>query len=902
MGSGLTRFTASVMAGLVFSLTILGLDRCGLSRPLDFWLYDRVAERMAGAPPGDVVLVAIDEASLMEIGRWPWPRRVHAELIRRLAARGASAIGVDVIFAEADEADAAGDLLLASAIASAGNVVLPVHSEDIGGLRVERGPLPLFAAAVAGLGHVRLIPDGDGQLRRFSLMEAERPSLPVAMLALAGHRLPEAAEVLLPLPRGVDRVRSISARDILRGGMPRDLAGNLVLVGITAAGLAPRMRWPNEPEMSAAEVQAAALATLRQGRVLYEVGEPWRSLALFALGICIGIMAGRLRTGRALLGAALVPAVVMPLLLLIVGHRLLPLGTPALASAIVVGAWQVARWVGERRSLQSHRARAEIALRSIADAVVTTDASGRLDSLNPAAERLLGIPRDKLLGQPIEEAVRLLDGEEPAAVSNLLGGRQWSANFTLIDLAGRHREVKVTAAPMNRGRLRTGTVLALSDVTVERQLMREASHRASHDVLTGLPNRSLLLDRLDRALARAKRERRQGAVVMLDLDRFKSVNDALGHAAGDILLQAVAQRLLAAKRDTDTLSRLGGDEFVLMLEGVQHEADALAAAERYRGMLRSPFEADGHALHVTASFGIAMFPRDGIDPDQLLKNADSAMYRAKRALPGSIVFFTDEMNVKAMERLALDRELRQAVDGGEFELHYQPLLAIDHRRLAGVECLIRWRHPTRGLLGPASFVPLAEETGLICEIGRQVLAGSCRQLAHWVAHQPTLRLSVNLSVVQLKADDGLVRFIAETMRSLGLDSRHLELEVTESLFLDPGLAQLSVRIRELTEAGIKLSIDDFGTGYSSLAYLRSFPFDRIKIDRSFVQEVEIDQRAGAIVRSIIGLGHSLGKPITAEGVETEAQLRFLAAERCDEAQGFLLGRPGEPQNIQRWLH
>ncbi len=901
MRTGRSRLAAAAAAGLAFSLAVVALDRSGLARGLDLRTYDILARHMGGLPPGDVVLIAIDDASLADVGRWPWPRRVHAELIRRLAARGAAAIGVDVIFADPDRGDLGGDALLASAIRSAGRVVLPVYREQVGGVAVERGPLPALATVAAGLGHVGLTPDADGRLRHFRLVEAERPSLPMAMLAVAGHSLPAAGEVLLPLPTGGGRVRSLSARDVLRGGLPRDLVGVMALVGATAPGLAPRARWGDGTEMAAAEAQAGALAALRQGLVVHDLREPWRSVLLALLGFAAGLIVGGRRRRDAWMALALLPIALVPVLVLLLGHRLLPLGAPTLATVVAIGIWLAGSWARERRALQSHRVRAEVTLRSIADAVVTTDSAGRLDSLNPAAERLLGVSRAQVLGRPVEAAVRLVDGEQPAVMGELLGGRQVSANFALIDLGGRRREVRVTAAPMHRGRQRTGTVLALSDMTVERRLMREASHRASHDPLTGLPNRSLLHDRLERALARARRERSQGAVVMFDLDRFKSVNDALGHLAGDALLQSVAQRLLADKRDTDTLSRLGGDEFVLMLEGTPHEADALAAAERYRGMLRPPFAIDGHALHVMASFGIAMFPRDGADPEQLLKNADSAMYRAKRTLPGSIVFFAEEMNAKAMERLALDRELRQAVESREFELHYQPQLAIGRRRLAGVECLVRWRHPTRGLLAPASFVPLAEETGLICEIGRQVLVGSCRQLAAWAALDPALRLSVNLSVVQLKADDGLVRFIGETMREVGLDARQLELEVTESLFLDPRLAQLSHRIRELTEAGIKLSIDDFGTGYSSLAYLRSFPFDRIKIDRSFVQAVEADDRAGAIVRSIIGLGHSLGKPITAEGVETEAQLRFLEVERCDEAQGYLLGRPGEPQAIQRWL-
>jgi diguanylate cyclase (GGDEF)-like protein/PAS domain S-box-containing protein len=895
---------AQALAGLSIALTVVVLDRTGLTRDVDRWLYDALAEHMAPSPPADVVLVAIDETSLAEVGRWPWPRRIHAELIRRLAARGAAAIGIDVIFSESDATDPAGDTLLAMAIVSAGNVVLPVYREMAQGRSRERRPLPVLAAAAAGLGHVGLTPDEDGRLRRFRLVEAGRPSLPVAMLALAGHAVPAVDEALLPSPHGASHVRRLSAAAVLRDDpLQRDLEGAVVLVGVTAAGLAPRTAWPDAPGgIAAVEVQAAAIGAIRQNVVVVPLPEPWRTGGLLLLGMGVGLVLGRERPGRALPLTALLIVGAAPAALLLLGHRLLPLATPALASGLGLTLWVAARWLRERHRLRSEQRRAELTLRSVADAVVTADATGRIDSVNPAAERLLGRRRRQLLGQPLDEAVRLLDSDRSVAASRLCDEAPVSASLTLVDLEGRRRAVRVTAAPMRRGRHVTGCVLALSDVTLEHHLMREVSHRATHDDLTGLPNRSLLRDRLEHALARARRDRSHGAVVMLDLDRFKAVNDALGHASGDALLAAVAKRLMGAKREADTLSRLGGDEFVLMLEAVAHEADALAAAERYRATLRQPFAIDGHALHVMASFGISLFPRDGREPDELLRNADLAMYRAKRSLPGSILFFAAEMNAKAMERLALDRELRQAVERREFELHYQPQLAIDRRRLVGVECLVRWRHPTRGLLAPASFVPLAEETGLICDIGRQVLADGCRQLSAWTALDPALRLSVNLSVVQLKADEGLVRFVAETMQGVNLDCRRLELEVTESLFLDPRLATLSARLRELTEAGVRLSIDDFGTGYSSLAYLRRFPFDRIKIDRSFVQDVEHDRQACAIVHSIIGLGHSLGKPITAEGVETEGQLRFLHREGCDEAQGYLLGRPGRPETIDTWLH
>ncbi|HMR33695.1 MAG TPA: EAL domain-containing protein [Geminicoccaceae bacterium] len=884
---------------IAFILVTLLADWSGITRGTDRWLYDRVAARLAPPPPPDVLIVAIDEASLSSVGRWPWPRRVHAELVRRLASRGASVVGIDVIFAEPDIMDPAGDELLAAAI-SAGNVVLPLGPGRLHDSGTE--PLEAFAAG-ARLGHSALTPDDDGRLRRFLLVEDGHPSLPVAMLRSVGRDPPTLDQAWLPLPPGPSAIRHMSAADVLAAEpAARDLDGVMVLVGITAPGLAPRVAWPDAPAgVAAVEVQAAALSVLHQGRLITGVAEPGRTGLVLALSALVGLAIGRSPPGRLLPALALAVAAAGPVLLLVLDDALMPLTAPAVGALAGIAVCALVRWLGERRELRSAQRRAQVVLSSIADGVIVVDAAGAVDFANPAAERMLDVGGGGLIGRPIGQVLELSEESGPTDVSRFLGTAAVSSGLTLSDSNGRRRSIRLTTAPMGRGHRAAGTVLALSDVTVERELMREISHRAHHDGLTGLPNRVLLRDRLESALARARRSSACGAVVMLDVDRFKAINDALGHAAGDALLHAMAQRLASAKRDVDTLSRIGGDEFVLVLE-LASESDALAATERYREALAAPFTVDGHALHVTASFGISLFPRDADDPDQLLRNADLAMYRAKHTLPGSIQFFAEEMNARARERLALEHELRLAVARREFELHYQPQLAIDRRRLVGVECLVRWRHPTRGLLPPASFVQVAEENGLICDIGRQVLVDGCSQLRTWSSLDPSLRLSVNLSVVQLKADDGLVDFVAGTMQRAGLDCSLLELEVTEGLFLDPRLDMLSSKLRELTEAGVKLSIDDFGTGYSSLAYLRHFPFDRIKIDRTFVKDVEEDEQACAIVRSIIGLGHSLGKPITAEGVETEAQLGFLQRERCDEAQGYLLGKPGDAASIDRWLH
>jgi diguanylate cyclase (GGDEF)-like protein len=436
---------------------------------------------------------------------------------------------------------------------------------------------------------------------------------------------------------------------------------------------------------------------------------------------------------------------------------------------------------------------------------------------------------------------------------------------------------------------------------VERKRAQEAlSHQALHDPLTRLPNRTLFSDRLDQAVARLDRHPSKLAVLFLDLDGFKVVNDGLGHEAGDHVLAAVAQRLERILRPSDTLARFGGDEFTLLCEELETEQEAIDIAERVAEVLREPITLVGAGeLVVTASIGISIGEQPGIHAEDLLRDADLAMYRAKENGRARYALFDPAMHARATERLALGNALRRAIGGGELELHYQPQVAIDDGRVIGVEALVRWNHPERGLLYPAQFIPVAESTGLIQPLGQWVIEEACRQLGAWAGEldAPGLSMSVNVSARQLSAGS-LVAVLAAAIEANQLDPASLCVEITESVLMENaehGIAEL-VAIKDL---GVELSVDDFGTGYSSLAYLRHFPVDTLKIDKSFVDELGHEPHAGDFVRTILDLAHSLGLTVIAEGVETALQREELARLGCDVAQGFLFSRPLPAREVAR---
>ncbi|MCZ6679061.1 MAG: EAL domain-containing protein [Candidatus Poribacteria bacterium] len=423
---------------------------------------------------------------------------------------------------------------------------------------------------------------------------------------------------------------------------------------------------------------------------------------------------------------------------------------------------------------------------------------------------------------------------------------------------------------------------------------------ARYDSLTGLANRALFMDRLPPALARANRANQMVALMFLDLDRFKTVNDTLGHDVGDLLLQAVAERLKGCLRQMDTVARLGGDEFTLILEGLSHAEDAVTVAEKILQVMAPPFILKNHEVFVSPSIGITIYPHDGDNIEDLMKSADTAMYHAKEGGRNTYQFYTKDMNLHTVDRLTLESDLRRAVEREEFLLHYQPQFSLNTGEVTGVEALIRWHHPERGLVAPSQFIPLAEETGLIIPIGEWVLRAACVQNKAWqAAGFPPVRVAINLSARQFW-DKRLFETVAEVLEDTGLNPRYLGLEITEGSAMQDVDYTISAS-QMLKEIGVQLSVDDFGTGYSSLSYLKRFPIDMLKIDRSFVMDIPADSDDVAITTAIIALAHSLGLKVIAEGVETEDQLQFLRSLQCDEAQGFLFSRPLPAEEVTKLL-
>ncbi|MDP9142296.1 MAG: EAL domain-containing protein, partial [Pseudomonadota bacterium] len=549
-------------------------------------------------------------------------------------------------------------------------------------------------------------------------------------------------------------------------------------------------------------------------------------------------------------------------------------------------------------ALFEEKERAEVTLNSIGDAVMSTDVWGNVTYLNAVAELLTGWSCEEAKGHPVEEVFRIVDADTREAVPNPMKlaitqnkTAALTPNCMLVRRDGVESSIEDSAAPIHdrRGTV-TGAVMVFHDVTTARALSLRMAYLAQHDSLTDLPNRILLADRLKQAMALAHRARRQLALLFLDMDRFKHINDSLGHTIGDRLLQSVATRLRACVRSSDTVSRQGGDEFVILLSDIARPADAEISAEKILVALASPHSVDHHNLYVSASIGIATFPDDGVDADTLLQHADLAMYQAKANGRNNVQFFKAAMNARAVERHSVEDGLRKALERNEFELCYQPKVNLATGAMIGVEALIRWRHPLRGLVPPAQFIPIAEECGLIVDIGRWVLREACRQARAWQdAGLPPTCLAINISPVELRTKD-FVAGVRAILTDTGLDPRCLEIEVTETYLMEASGSTGKV-LRALKDMGLQIALDDFGTGYSSLSFLRRFPIDTLKIDRSFVRDMTTDADDASIVRAVIGMGESLHLQVVAEGVETREQLAFLRRHSCPAGQGLHLGRP-----------
>jgi diguanylate cyclase (GGDEF)-like protein len=539
----------------------------------------------------------------------------------------------------------------------------------------------------------------------------------------------------------------------------------------------------------------------------------------------------------------------------------------------------------------------DAALSNMAQGLCMFDARQRLVVVNQPFSTLFTVPHDKFtVGMTATEFIDLIVRERslsPARAAELHAQQKMMVergkrhNYAFDTMDG--RRISVVHTPMSNG----GWITTYLDVTARHKAEAKVAHMAQHDALTELPNRRCFREQLQHELAHA---RAGFAVLCLDLDSFKGVNDTLGHPIGDQLLQIVARRLRGTVRDGDMVARLGGDEFAIVLSRMDQPEDAAALASRLIDVVSAPYDVEGHQMVIGLSVGVAIAPSDGIDADVLIKNADLALYRAKEEGRGTFRFFEQAMDARAQARRTVELDMRAGIRNGEFELHYQPIIEVDSGEITAFEALARWRHPQRGMIPPGDFIPVAEATGLIVPLGEWILRQACGDAATW---SRPVRVAVNLSPVQFKHRT-LVNSVVSAVTASGLSPGRLELEITESVLLHDSEATLAT-LHTLRRFGVRISMDDFGTGYSSLSYLRSFPFDKIKIDQSFVREMSTRDDCIAIVRAVTGLGKSLGITTTAEGVETSEQLALLRTENCREVQGYLFSKPRPASEVEAML-
>lgn len=514
---------------------------------------------------------------------------------------------------------------------------------------------------------------------------------------------------------------------------------------------------------------------------------------------------------------------------------------------------------------------------------------------NPAAERIFGWMRDEAIGRPVDLLVPADQREQVSRIANVLlaGAEGTRTVHEAVTRSGDRIWCEWYSIPLFDDLGRAAGILCLSqDITERRQTREQLDYLAYYDPLTGLPNRTLLEDRISRSMIEAQRHGMLVAVIFLGIDRFKAVNDTMGHDAGDALLKAAAGRLQRCVREGDTVARLGGDEYAIVLSDMGAEQDAALVAQKILDAFVRPFDVAGNEVFITVSMGIALYPIDHGELKGLLKNADSAMHHAKEAGGNAYRFYSPDMTAKAHDRFVLETHLRQGLERGELLLHYQPQVSLEDGSIVGVEALLRWQHPSLGLVSPGKFIPIAEETGLIVPIGEWVLRTACSQVQAWSGSGlPSIRLAVNVSSRQFR-DGALARTVLAVLAETGFDARRLELEITESLLIESD-ARVCDTLMELKDAGVSISIDDFGTGYSSLSYLKRFPIDCIKIDRSFVRDIASTPNDASLVKAIIAMARSLRLKVIAEGVESGDQIEYLMAEGCHEVQGYYFGKPME---------
>lgn len=853
---------------------------------------------------GNIVVVAIDSPSIEAIGVWPWPRTIHAQLIERLETASASDIVFDVDFSTASNPEA--DQKLEDTLqAAGGSVVLPAFRQRLADRRngksfhVDR-PLPRFSAH-AWTATVNVEADSDGLVRRYPYGDILNGKfVPSAGALLAGAYGDAKPPFLIDFGIRAASVPIVSYIDVINGDptVTAMLRNKKVIVGATALELGDRVNVPNGKVIAGAVLQVLAAESILQGRTLQVSSGVVTLAGLAILGL---MMLASWRRGpagaRVLILFSIAAAIEVAALVVQVGMAVV-LDTVFFHAAIAAYLLAMALDEVDVRSLLgtiAERRFHRVAM-SIGDGLICVDRNGRITLWNAAATAIFSWRSDEMIGQPFERIFASNNARAGGAcrITELSPESLKTAGGLVMELEGCRKngdrfpfEVCFSAWEGADG-LQYGAVLR--DISVRKREEERIRYLAQYDTLTGLPNRSTLYEQLATKLAAAKANGTTVALLMLDLDKFKDINDSLGHTRGDGVLCDVARRLIDRVGDAGIVARWGGDEFAILLAG----ADAAERADKLGDAISESFRTSelvvaGNRFNVKCSIGVALYPRDCDDVQQLFANADLAMFRAKAAGKGRHLFFNRAIRDELEKRLSLTAELERASARGEFELFYQPQIRLRDGRLAGAEALIRWRHPDRGLVSPGEFIPVLNMTSLSDPVALWVMETACRQGRLWHQQGHGIRIGVNLSPSQFKSGD-LVRTTATVLTDTGLPPSLLELEVTENILLadDEGALDIFRRLRDL---GVHLAWDDFGTGYASLNYLKKFPLNRLKIDQLFVNELKPGSNDAAIVDYTIKLSRVLGLTVTAEGIENRSTVDLLTQMGCDEGQGYFFGRP-----------
>ena len=853
---------------------------------------------------GKIVLVAIDPHSIETIGVWPWPRRLHADLIDRLESAGASDIAFDVDFSS--PSDPAFDQALVDALQRAGgSVVLPAFMQLVGDsengktIFVNR-PLPQFGEH-AWPAVVNVAVESDGLVRRYSYGEIlDGKFLPSMGALLAGKDKSKKEPLQIDFNIRADTLPTVSYVDVLRGDPValRTLKDKKVVIGATAIELGDRFNVPNGRVIPGPILQMLAAELILQNRMLHTSSNvvTWGGLGIIV--VLMVVLWHRLTASLRV--AVLVGLAIAAELGAIFLQAKLPIILDTSLWHVAIAAYLAALALDEIdfRALLGRIAEKrfqQIAM-SLGDGLVCADQNGLITVWNPGAVSIFGYEPEEMIGQPLDRICTLDDG----------AGKY--APFSILELPPEALEVPGCKVMELKGYRKNGQAFTLEacfskwrgvdgfqyggvmrDISARRREAERIRYLAEHDTLTGLANRNKLYEQLGAMLAEADIKRCDVALLMIDLDKFKQINDTLGHACGDQLLRGVAERLNTLVEGTGLVARLSGDEFAIVISGSDVVERAKSLSQRTSlAFSQTDFSIGARQLRVNVSIGVAVYPRDCDTAEELLGNADLALYQAKAVGRGGYVFFERGIRDELESRMSLEADLSRAVDRAEFELFYQPQVNLEDGKLVGAEALIRWRRPN-GLVLPDDFIPVVNASSISDGIALWVMETACRQGYLWQQKGHDIRLSINLSPSQFQLGD-LAATVGSILRNTGFSPSLLELEVTESILLEDDERALEI-FRRIQDLGVRIAFDDFGTGYAGLTYLKKFPLDRLKIDKSFVCKLTANSDDMAIVGATISLGKQLGLSVVAEGIEDRATANLLRSRGCDEGQGFYFGRP-----------